>query len=55
MFSVDVNTFASGNGGGNPDPCLAIVGQQVNVQWWGRDSIATGSFLSDGLEYVVLP
>lgn len=55
VFNVDVNTFASGNGGGNPDPCLTIVGQQVNAQWWGRDSVPTGSFLSDGLEYFVGP
>jgi hypothetical protein len=31
------------------------VGQQVNVQWWGRDTVANGSYLSEGLEYVVAP
>ena len=40
---------------GNPDPFLLVVGQRVNGQWWGRDSVATGSFLSDGIEYDVGP
>jgi hypothetical protein len=54
-FALDMNAFAFGNAGGNPDPFLSIPGTQVNVQWWGRDSIATGSFLSDAGEYLVCP
>jgi len=34
---------------------LGLAGTVVNVQFWGRDSQATGSFLSDGLQYVVGP
>jgi len=51
VFSSDWNAFASGNGGGNPDPCIQAPGQRVNTQIWGRDSVATGSFLSNGLEF----
>lgn len=51
VFATDVNAFGSGNGGGNPDPCLSVSGQQVNTQFWGRDSVATGSFLSNALEF----
>jgi hypothetical protein len=54
-FVLDMNAFASGNAGGNPQAYLLVVGTMVNTQWWGRDSVSTGSFLSDGLEYYVLP
>ena len=54
-FVLDMNAFASGNAGGNPAAWLVSPGTVVNVQWWGRDSVATGSFLSDALEYVVGP
>jgi hypothetical protein len=54
-FVLDMNAFASGSLGGNPDGFLLVVGVMVNTQWWGRDSQMTGSFLSDGLEYFVLP
>ena len=39
----------------NPQGYLLSLGQQINVQTWGRDSLATGSFLSDALEYFVGP
>ena len=52
-FRLDMNAFASGNTGGNPDAFLQMLGTTVNCQWWGRDSVATGSFLSDGLEFEV--
>ena len=55
VFALDMNSFASGNAGGNPAAFLLNVGTMVNVQWWGRDSIATGSFLSNALEYFVGP
>ena len=54
-FIIDMNAFAAGNAGGNPDPFLSMPGTQVNVQWWGRDSLMTGSFLSDAAEYLVCP
>lgn len=53
-YVLDMNAFAAGLAGGNPDPALSQVGQQVNVQAWGRDPLgATTTFLSDALEYVV--
>ena len=55
VFSIDWNSFAQGILGGNPQAYLRDPGQQVNVQVWGRDSLATGSFLSDGLELTVCP
>jgi hypothetical protein len=54
-FELDWNAFASGNAGGNPAPFLLSVGQQVNLQWWGRDTVANGSYLSNALEYSVCP
>lgn len=53
VFSVDWNCFASGNGcaSGTPDAGMMNPGQQVNTQIWGRDSVATGSFLSNALEF----
>jgi hypothetical protein len=37
-------------------PSVALtVGKSVACQFWGRDSVATGSFLSDGITYVVGP
>ena len=55
VFDVDWNAFSTGAGGGNPAAFLLNVGQRVNVQWWGRDSVANGSFLSDAIEYFVAP
>jgi hypothetical protein len=52
-FEIDWNAFASGALGGGPHFCLGIVGHRIDVQWWGRDSLAHGSYLSDALEYVV--
>jgi V8-like Glu-specific endopeptidase len=54
-FVLDMNAFASGLAGGNPDPFLRVAGTRVHTQWWGRDSIATGSFLSQGAWYTVCP
>ena len=54
-FQIDMNCFAAGGCGGNPPAYLSSVGQQVNCQWWGRDSVMTGSFMSDALEYIVVP
>jgi hypothetical protein len=54
-FSIDWNAFASGALGGNPQAYLTASGQRVNVQWWGRDSLTSGSLLSDAIEYLVRP
>ena len=54
-FYLDINSFAQGLAGGAPQAFLRVAGQQVNCQWWGRDSIASGSYLSDGIEYVTTP
>jgi hypothetical protein len=55
-----MNAFASGNYAPgfpiyNPAAFLSLPGQQVNCQWWGRDTPATGSFMSNALEYWVCP
>ena len=55
QLALDVNAFASGALGGNPAAFLSAIGQSVNVQWWARDTIANGSYLSDGGEYAVGP
>ena len=54
-FLIDMNAFASGQLGGNPAGFLLIPGTVVNAQWWGRDTVQTGSLLSDALEYMVCP
>ena len=55
-LAFDMNGFAAGLGGGNPRPELSLVGQQVNVQFWGRDPLGPGgSFLSSAVQYVVGP
>ena len=37
------------------DTFLRNIGEQINCQVWGRDTAATGSFMSDALEYFVGP
>ena len=54
-FSLDLNAFASGNAGGNPQAFLSMPGTQIDCQWWGRDTVAQGAFVSDALEYLVGP
>jgi hypothetical protein len=67
-FAIDMNTFAKGlwvvpDCAGaptalppnNPAGFLQTMGITIDVQFWGRDSVATGSFLSDGLSYVQGP
>jgi hypothetical protein len=67
-FTLDMNAFAlaawtvpdcggapAGLGASNPAAYLSEPGTHVFTQWWGRDSVSTGSFLSDGLEYFVCP
>lgn len=53
-YGLDMNAFAQGLAGGNPAAALALVGQTVNAQYWGRDPLGVvTTFLSDALEYVV--
>jgi hypothetical protein len=66
-FAIDMNAFALGtwivpNCDGTPfgpqlnaAGYLPIPGTTVSVQFWGRDSQPTGSFVSDGLQYLVGP
>jgi hypothetical protein len=54
-LSIDMNCFASGLCGGNPHPALTTVGQVINCQWWGRDTVASGALLSNAMEYLVGP
>jgi len=56
-FHLDMNSFAVGALGGSPMPELSVVGQRVNVQYWGRDpaGLVATTFLSNALEYVVGP
>jgi len=35
-----------------PQAYLSMPGAIIRCTWWGRDSVATGSFVSDGLEYI---
>jgi hypothetical protein len=54
-FTLDWSAFAAGALGGNPAAFLQTVGQRIDAQWWGRDTLAHDSFLSDALQYVVCP
>lgn len=53
LLTLEMNAFASGAVGGQPNPALTRVGQVVNVQFFGRD--AGNVFLTNALEYVVGP
>jgi hypothetical protein len=68
VFAVDMNAFAAGTwvpplctGGPSgvpsttPAPYLSLPGTTVYCQLWGRDSPATGSFLSNGWSWPVGP
>jgi hypothetical protein len=55
VIALDMNTFATGSMGSNPLASLSMPGTTIACQWWGRDTIAAGSLLSDGLAYVVGP
>ena len=67
-FAIDMNAFAknlwvvpdcAGAPSGLPPnsaaPFLNTPGQSVFTQFWGRDSVATGSFVSNGVQYFVGP
>jgi hypothetical protein len=65
ILSIDMNEFRSNNwadtgcspapGQTSPASFLDNMGTTVNAQMWGRDSIATGQVLSDGISWVVGP
>lgn len=58
VYSIDMNQFAVGGGGGSPDPLLIVVGTQVNCQFWGRDPgfpAPNNTTLTDALQYTVCP
>jgi len=49
-----MSAFAAGLAGGLPKPELSQVGQQADVQFWGRQG-PTGTYLSTAVQYVVSP
>jgi hypothetical protein len=56
IYSVDMNSFAFGTLGGQPNPALRVVGTTVDCQWWGRDpgfAPPDATSLTDALEYTV--
>jgi hypothetical protein len=66
-FALDMNAFAAAawlvpDCAGNPlqpglnaAPYLSVPGTDVFAQFWGRDTLATGSFVSNGLTWTVGP
>jgi hypothetical protein len=66
-FAIDMNAFAAAawfvpDCAGNPvqlglnaAPYLSVPGTDVYAQFWGRDTLATGSFVSNGLTWTIGP
>lgn len=53
VLSIDFNAFAQGSLGGNPGPELRVPGTMVNAQFWARDTVHTGSLLTDAVEWTI--
>ena len=54
-FSIDMDAFSSGNLGGNPKPFLLDPSTIVVCQFWGRDTVHNGSYLTEAWEYKICP
>ncbi len=52
-LSLDMNSFASGQLGGNPAAYLSVPGTLVTCQWWARDNGQV--YLTGALDYTVTP
>jgi hypothetical protein len=53
-YSIDMNAFAAGRVGGNPQPALTLPGTTVNCQYWNREESATfKSGLTDAVQYTI--
>ncbi len=58
VFTIDLNLFAVGGLGGNPDIGLLLPGNTVNAQWWGRDpgfAAPDNVQLTNGLTFQICP
>jgi len=68
VFTIDMNAFGygawivpdcagapSGTPANSPAAFLSTPGTSVSAQWWGRDTVATGSYVSNGLSWTIGP
>lgn len=56
VLSIDMNSFAAGALGGNPQSFLSIPGTTIHTQFWARDPMNSfGALLTAGHSYTVCP